>query len=303
MDYNSLKKEIETLKNNSKIKVKVIGKSVLNKDIYALLITNNKKYPWVIITAAIHAREHLSCDLVIKQIKQYLLDNISYNYNVAFVPMVNPDGADLAINNLQNVPNSIKDKLIYINKSEDFNLFKANANGVDLNNNFAANWHMQFTKTQQPSSQGYYGSKPFSEPETQALAKFTKKLMPFITLSYHLKGEEIYFDFFQNKCAFTRDSKMAKVFAKSTGYKIKSTQTTSSGGYKDWCVQKLKIAALTIEVGSDKFKHPYPTNQIDNIFNKNKDVFNCLQQCLKIHTTEKLYGQHESSIKASKKSL
>lgn len=292
MDYSSLQKFIYKIKHNSNVKVEVIGKSVLGKNIYAVMINQNEDFPWAIITAAIHAREHLSCDIVIKQIGKFTKEYKKYSYNVAFVPLVNPDGAAFAVNGLQNLPNNIKHSLIKINGGEDFALYKANANGVDLNNNFNANWQTQFTNKTQPSSQGYYGAKPFSEPESRTIARFTKKLKPFITISYHLKGEEIYFDFFQTEHNYKRDQQIAQVFAKSTGYTIKTTQNCSSGGYKDWCVQALGIPALTIELGEDKFAHPYPKKQLKNIYNKNKGVFECLQTSLKIYNTEKNYEKH-----------
>ena len=303
MDYNSLKQRLNKIKTNYKVKVAVIGKSVLGKNIYAVLCNTCKTYPWAIITAGIHAREHLSCNLVIKLIKQYITANADYGYNVAFVPLVNPDGANLAIHNLHGLPKTKHQRLVAINGSADFSLYKANANGVDLNNNFDANWNKKFTTKLFPSSQGYYGTKPFSEPETKALARFTKKLNPFITISYHLKGEEIYFDFFQQQKVYNRDLTIAQFFATVTGYKIKSTQQNSSGGYKDWCVQKLGIPALTIELGSDMFNHPYPQTELKSIYKKNKGVFKCIKYSLAIYNMEKNYGTHENGIKASSKGL
>lgn len=303
MDYNSLKKCLNKIKTHPSAKVAVIGKSVLGKNIYAVLCETCKTHPWAIITAGIHAREHLSCDLVIKLVRKFLKDNIDYGYNVAFVPLVNPDGATLAVNNLRGAPKAKKHNLMEINGSADFCLYKANAGGVDLNNNFDANWNRKFTTKNAPSSQGYYGLKPFSEPESKALAKFTKKLKPFITISYHLKGEEIYFDFFQPTWAYNRDQKIAQIFANATGYTIKSTQNGSSGGYKDWCVQKLGIPALTIELGADNFSHPYPKTELKNIYNKNKGVFDCLKTSLTIYNMEKNYGTHARSANFGAKSV
>ena len=301
MDYNKLQQCLNALKSKHNITVQSIGTSVLGKNIYAILVENNINYKWAIITAGIHAREHLSCDLVIMIINKYIKQTANYKYNIAFVPLVNPDGATLCTSGVENLSVKQAQKLIDINGGGDFSLFKANANGVDLNNNFDANWNKQFTNKKQPSSQGYYGETPNSEPETQALVSFTEKIQPFITISYHLKGEEIYFDFYQDEKNYKRDKKIAQIFAQSTGYKIKSTQHVSSGGYKDWCVQHLKIPALTIELGNDKFAHPYPQNQINNIFNKNKNIFKCLNKALKIYNrsnTNELYGA--SSLSSTK---
>jgi len=44
------------------------------------------------------------------------------------------------------------------------------------------------------------------------------------------------------------------------------------GGFKDWCIHVLKIPALTVEVGSDDFPHPFPYSEAESIIEKNKAV-------------------------------
>lgn len=300
MDYTEFKTWLNNIQSD-KIEKKIIGKSVMSNNIYAIEIENDSSAPWAIITGAIHAREHLSCNLICRLIEDYIGNNIKTNINLAFVPLVNPDGANIAINGIDRLSKTRHRMLKKINGSNNFSLYKSNARGVDLNNNFPANWETQFSNKKEPSSSGYYGKFPLSEPESKALAKFTKKLNPFLSISYHLKGEEIYFDFFQNKQNFERDKKMAEVFAHSTGYKIKSTQKTSSGGYKDWCVLN-NISALTIELGNDKFSHPYPQNELENIYNKNKNFFEDINKCYKIYLESK-NGTNEAGIQTGTKSI
>lgn len=269
-------------KNLPYIDYEVIGKSVLNQNIYAITKTFDKKYKWVLITGGIHAREHLSTNLICKLVKD-VKDIKSCSYNIACVPLVNPDGAMFCIKGIKHLDNSIKQKLYSINNnSYDFTLFKANANGVDLNNNWDAKWEKVYSNKYGPSAQGYYGFQCMTEPEVKALEKFTKQINPFMTINYHLKGEEIYFDFFQNKRYYERDKKIAKIFANSTGYKIVSTQNISSGGYKDWCVEKFKIPSLTIELGNDNYKHPFPQSELLKIYQKNKYLFKNIEKSLKI---------------------
>lgn len=278
MKLSELEKFLETIERC--FDVKVIGRSVLGKNLYAVNKEFDQRLPWVLIVAGMHAREHLSTDLVCKLIED--MEAKRFSFNLSFVPLVNPDGADLCIDGADTLNEDVRAKLVEINGGEDFSLFKANANGVDLNNNWDANWERKFSNKNAPSSQGFYGFEPMSEPEVISLADWTQKLNPFLTLSYHLKGEEIYFDFFQEEKRFERDTKIAQVFAKSSGYVIKSTQEKSSGGFKDWCVQKLKIPALTIELGDDKFSHPYPKSQLENIYCKNRKVFKNIRKSLKI---------------------
>ena len=64
---------------------------------------------------------------------------------------------------------------------------------------------------------------------------------------------------------------IAEKVAKITGYIIKGTPN-SAGGYKDWCIEKLKIPALTIEVGNDNLTHPIKKRHVYRIYRKNKRV-------------------------------
>ncbi len=269
------------------LKVETIGKSVLEQDLFAVSKVFNENFKWVLITAGIHAREHLSCDFacfVTEKLKQQ--DNL--NFNVAIIPLINPDGADIAIHGVSSYKKSLREKLLKINNDNfDFSLYKANANGVDLNNNFDANWDKKFTEKFAPASQGFYGFLPMSETETQALANFAKSKNLFLTLNFHLKGEEIYFDFFQNDKHFQRDKKIAKIFAESTGYAIKPTQNTSSGGFKDWCVSKLGIPSLTIELGNDRFSHPFPKSELKNITAKHENIFDDITKSLAVYEAYK----------------
>lgn len=279
MTQKELKKVVKQFED--RFEIMTVGKSVLGQNIFAFFKKEKENLPWVLVVGGMHAREHLSTDLICKLIEDCA--KLKLCYNICFVPLVNPDGANLCVDGLQNLDEKIKEKLLEINGSQDFSLFKANANGVDLNNNWDANWDKKFSDKTVPSSQGFYGFSPMSEPEVVALEKLTNKLKPFLVISFHLKGQEIYFDFFQDKTRFVRDKKIAKVFARSSGYRIKRTQHISSGGFKDWCVQKLKITALTIELGKNKFPHPYPKSELKRIYKKNRKFFKNIQKSLKIY--------------------
>jgi hypothetical protein len=99
----------------------------------------------------------------------------------------------------------------------------------------------------------------------------TCSVAPAATISYHCKGEEIYWEFFQPPKAALRDLKLALPIAAETGYTIVDA-LPSAGGYKDWCIQTLKIPAYTVEVGNVAFKYPFPYSELPVIFEQNKDV-------------------------------
>ena len=274
MNYDSLLNKIEIYKN--KYNVKVIGNSFFGRKIFAVERTISSAFPTAIFLCSIHAREHITTDLVCKVLDDGLFDDID-NFNLSFILMANPDGVELVFNGLNSVPKKFKKNIEKINKnSSKFEFWKANGRGVDLNNNFDANFGTNIN-SHYPAPSGYVGQFAESEPETRAIVKYTKDINPFITLSYHSKGEEIYYNFFQNKNQLVRDKKIAEYFVKSTGYIIKNPEKISSGGFKDYCVQKLKIPALTIEVGSDNLKHPISEKYLDEIYARHKTIASCLR--------------------------
>lgn len=269
MDYLSLLEKLQCYKND--YKVFSIGKTYFGRDIYVVEKESGADFPTAFLMAGIHAREHITTDLICKMIDEKLFDEIK-DFNVVFVPMANPDGVELCYGGVMSVPKQYRKNLIEINGgSKDFSLWKANGRGVDLNNNFDARFGTNVGSFY-PASQGYVGEIFESESETKVIVDFTKNVLPFITISYHSKGEEIYFNFFQTGKRLERDKLIAEKFAESTGYVIKNPESVSSGGYKDWCVDKLKIPALTIEVGSDELSHPIGLNHLDEIFDKHKNI-------------------------------
>ena len=210
-------------------------------------------FPVVLVHYGIHAREHITSNLSLLQIKDFIKNGTIGT--VYFIPMVNIDGVEIA---LRNKP-----------------LYKANANGVDLNVNFDAKWGSGESNLTTINDENYIGKHPFSESETKALRDFTLKVKPNATISYHAKGEEIYYQFFQEERQRRRDFLLAKSLAVVTGYRLKSTPN-SAGGYKDWCIDKLKIPAFTIEVGKDEYSHPLCVKHLLEIYLKNKYVITTL---------------------------
>ena len=150
-------------------------------------------------------------------------------------------------------------------------MWKANGHGVDLNVNFPANWGEGVKNLRYPNPENYIGEKPFSEPETIALKKFTEQILPDDTVSYHTKGEEIYWYFHQPIRYCSRDKELALVLSRSTGYKLAYAKG-SVGGYKDWCIRKWKIPSFTIEAGKDSFSHPLQDEALKDIIWKNENA-------------------------------
>ena len=246
---------------------RIIGYSVLGNPIFALF-AGKEEYPCVLVQYAIHAREWLTSFLALEHISRGVMRG-----GVWFVPLANPDGVALSQRGadfLKTLKSDLAAFLLKINKGKDFSLWKANARGVDLNVNFDAKWGTGKQNVRYPASANYIGSMPFSEPETRALAEFTKEVKPDATISYHTKGGEIYYGF-EGRASSSLEKRLAAVLSEETGYPSRIVKG-SAGGYKDWCVEKLNIPAFTIEAGWDGFSHPLGEEARDSVFKENGGV-------------------------------
>lgn len=232
----------------------------------------NRKGVKTIVTGGIHARENVTCALVMRQ-AAYALDKGVPDGSVYFVPMVNPDGALL----IEYGADFFKEKSGFLRQvnggSDDFALWKANSDAVDLNVNFDARWASGIQNVKNPAPQNYVGGFPFCARETAALRDFTLEIMPDCTVSYHAKGRELYWFFHQSGWRKTRDLKMARYINRKLSYKLMDDFTSSAGGYKDWCVDTLKIPAFTVEIVSDEKTHPLSDDALsEDEWERNKDL-------------------------------
>lgn len=247
---------------------KIIGKSVFDRALFAVKIGTGS--PVGIAQYAVHGREYITTKLAFLHAKRGVKKG-----SVWIVPLVNPDGALLSSVGISSAKRAARKRLCSINGNADFSLWKANGRGVDLNVNFDAAWGGGEKNVFAPASENFVGEHPFSEPETQALKRFTEEISPDYTVSYHTKGEEIYWYFRQSQAACERDKNLAKALSEATGYPLAYTPQ-SAGGYKDWCIEKLKIPAFTVEVGRDTLSHPIGEKYFSEIARKNENALDVL---------------------------
>lgn len=261
--------EVSAWYNRFQGEKRIIGKSTLGRELYAVKIGVGS--PIGIAQYTIHAREWITTKLAIFHAEYGVKKG-----SVWIVPLINPDGALLSQKGLSSVADKEKrERLLAWNKHDDFSLWKANANGVDLNVNFPADWGQGEKNVFYPASENYVGKKPFSEQETQALKSFTEEVSPDFTVSFHTKGEEIYWYYYQPLYACARDKKIALRLSDATGYPLKKA-TGSVGGYKDWCIKSLRIPSFTLEIGKDEYSHPLNEECLQELIEKNKRVLSVL---------------------------
>ena len=279
-DYDQLQQTVARYANDDLCYVGSLGRSVLQREIYYFHV-GSFQGPQIVLQGAIHAREHITSALLVQMMAEYRVrmaqEESLQNCGMYLIPMTNPDGVMICAKGLASVESEVLRARI-ARVGGDLRLFKANAELVDLNVNFDAAWGTGKQNVYSPAAENYVGAFPFSAPESRQLAEFTREVAPAATVSYHCKGEEIYWYFNTTGERRRRDRAIAQKLAQSTGYTL--SDYSSAGGYKDWCIEKLQIPAFTIEVGSDAYAHPLPDSLLPQIVAQNREVPRVLLQAL-----------------------
>lgn len=272
MRYDDFEKTIKS----GTTKIFSIGKSTLGKDIFACHV-GSEKGKQVLVQAGIHAREYVTSLLAKRQSEKLLKSNL--NFGIYFVFCSNPDGVEVVLNGFSALRE--KEQEFCQSRNFDHKLFKANANLVDLNTNFDALWGQGKANRFSPFFENYVGESPESEVETKALCDFTKFIKPVLTLSYHTKGEVIYYGFdTQSESALQRDEVIGQKFAQTLGYSLERS-FFSCGGYKDWVCDKFDIPSFTIEFGSDTLFHPLREEILQKLEEQSRDLFATIENVLR----------------------
>lgn len=280
-DYENLCNDINMLvKKFKSISVRTIGKSVMGRNLYCLKSGRGSKK--LLLLGAYHGLEYLTAAFVMRFMSDYtesvhsdkkyfgydsavLFDNVT----VYAIPMVNPDGVDIAVNGLD-ITNSYHRSIISMAGIHSFNdVWQANAHGVDLNHNHNASWSMV---VESPSPSKFGGEFPESEPESRAVADFVRKTDIDVLLSFHSQGKEIYYDFE----GFIPEGtlKLAKRMAQESGYALSVPQGSAAfGGCKDWFIAEFGKPGFTVEIGVGK--NPLPIEQLDDVYEENAKMILC----------------------------
>lgn len=271
------------------IKTVKLCDTIDGRAVYDIILGNPQGEDQILIFAAMHAREYITSQIVMRQLcdcidatngddKEYkgistkeLLDNVT----IHFIPMSNPDGVAISQMGLDGLKNEELRKYVSSIAVGDYEQWKANANGVDLNRNFDAGWN-EFVGSTKPSPDRYKGEYPGSEPESAALITLTENYNFRRTISYHTCGALIYWYYKQEGDILEESSDFAQEISMETGYTLDANYTAvDDAGYKDWAVYKMNIPSLTIEVGNEQGKgiiNPVPIDCFDVIWQRNKDV-------------------------------
>ncbi|MDQ0213864.1 g-D-glutamyl-meso-diaminopimelate peptidase [Oikeobacillus pervagus] len=279
-DFSLFKSDVDELKKIYPfIHVDEIGKSVDGLPIYEIKIGKGRKK--VHFNGSFHANEWITTPVIMTFLNDYLLSLTNYLTinglqagpfydftTISFVPMVNPDGVNLVING---PPAARREELMEMNKgSSDFNGWKANIRGVDLNNQYPANWEIEKERKEEkaPAPRDFPGYKPLSEPEAIAMAELANKENFDRLLAFHTQGKELYWGYEGLEPEISE--KIAQEFARVSGYKS-VRYVDSHAGYKDWFIQEFRKPGFTIELG--KGINPLPLSQFPEIYRDVRGIF------------------------------
>lgn len=269
------------------IHLEQIGASVMGRPLYCAAMGTGQRQ--VFVNAAHHGNEWITTPILLK-----FLETWARNYALApegseerqeaegmygtatvyFVPLVNPDGADL-------VTGALSPEDSYYKQAQGLASYypaipfpdgwKANIGGVDLNLQYPAGWERarEIKGAQgfvRPGPRDYVGAYPLSAPESRAVAEFTRGKDFACTLSYHTQGEVIYWRY-QN--VFVPGAQaLGEELSRVSGYALDEVPRESSfAGYKDWFIDVYRRPGYTVEAG--RGQNPLPLADFPQLYQAN----------------------------------
>ncbi|EHQ88834.1 M14 family zinc carboxypeptidase [Desulfosporosinus youngiae] len=280
--YNEMQNDLNNLQEIYPfIQITSIGSTVMGRSIPAVKLGHGNKE--VHYNGSFHANEWITTLLLMKFIEVYAKAYASgkkigsFNIKSLFdsaslwvVPMVNPDGVQLVQGKID-TNTTVYTNAVQINRgSRDFSGWKANIRGVDLNDQFPAYWETEVSRraSSSPSPRDYPGTAPLSEPESRAMAQFTRSHNFRLVSAFHTQGEEIYWGYRGLEPSESRQ--IVNRFVEVSGYEA-IQYVESDAGYKDWFIQEWRRPGFTIECGHGI--NPLPISQFWEIWGKVIGIF------------------------------
>lgn len=272
MTFEELSLTITNLSANPNLDFFVVGQSTLGQPIYGVHL-GSYEGKQILIEGGIHAREYPSTLVVVRMIEYMTTQNFD-NGGVYAIPLSNPDGARIVLDGVDWIKcEKLRNYILDINDgSDNFDMWKADAMAVDLNVNFDALWGEGSQNVFCVAPGNFVGYYPESEREVRTLIDFSYRVRPDLTLSYHTKGDVIYYGFeLLSDEEQARDKQIAEYISTINGYTPVKTEQ-SVGGYSDWAGEYLKVPAFTIEIAPASVPTPVPLEYVEPAFEANKDV-------------------------------
>ena len=264
-----------------------LGRSEMGKPLYWLALGSGSRR--VFYNAEHHANEWITTPVLLRFLEDlaaaYAADGRYFGYAAADIwekatiwiaPAVNPDGMDLVTGALQSGPwyegaVTLAGNYPLIPFPDGW---KANIRGIDLNLQYPAGWEqareIKFSQGYTvPGPRDYVGAAALVAPESLSMYRYTRRLDPALTLSYHTQGQAIYWKYLNMEPPGAKE--LALRFAAVSSYTVEDVPYGSGfAGYKDWFIQDYDRPGYTIEAG--KGENPLPISQLDQIYADNRGI-------------------------------
>lgn len=218
----------------------VIGHTIEDRSIDAY--TYGSGSTRLLFVGGIHGGYEWNATVLAYEYKAYLDANpesVPANLSVTIIPNLNADGtykivgkegvftADDVPSNLDTAPGRL------------------NADGVDLNRNFACHWQPEATWRNTPVGAG---SGPFSEPESAALRDYIAQIQPAAVVFWHSQSGSVY----ASQCdgePLPEDIEIMNVYADAAGYTaVESFDAYPVTGDSEGWLASIGIPAITVEL-------------------------------------------------------
>lgn len=234
----------------------------------------------LICTAGIHGRESVNPILMLKIVETYCeayrykeyIDGYSVydllnRFSICFIPLVNPDGYEIAVNGYDCIHNPMLRQMCRM-KNIDSREWKYNARGVDLNRNFPSKTYIQ---------QQFY-EFPGSENETRAVMRLFQDYESIAYVDFHSRGKIIYYYRQMMSWMYNQRSyKLARHLQKLSNYELGSRDeefaTNQSGGHSvHYYSEYTGQPALTVETVEDEAGFPLDVKCQEDAFQEIKVI-------------------------------
>ncbi len=241
-----------------------LGTSYEGRDLIGVRIsddaTDNLSEPGVFYVGQHHAREHLTVEVVLAIMHQFLekpqLTNLVQTRQIYIVPTLNPDGGEYDIT------------------GGSYHFWRKNRQpyqgifGTDNNRNYSYKWGCCGGSSGDPNSEIFRGPNAFSTPEDQQMSDFMVA-HPNITtgISYHSDAELILYPYGYTYEDIPADMTvvdhntfvaMGARMQSTIGYTAQQSSDLyiTDGDWNDWMYGALHKYPFTVELGGGSFYPP-----------------------------------------------
>ena len=240
------------------LKLSVIGYSHDERKIPMLQMGTSDKC--LICSAGIHGRESVNPILMLKIIEDYCMNpeavhKLMETYSICFLPLMNPDGYEIALCGYQSIRNPIYRHTILMD-GIPYEEWKFNGRGVDINRNFPC-------KSFRVQGRMLY---PGSENETQALIGVFRQFPNSVGyIDFHSRGQIIYCFRGAMPASYNKESeRMARHLQSLAHYDLGSSgeefgDASSGGNSVNYYSEVFHKLALTVETVADEAVFPLDT--------------------------------------------